>query len=75
MKTVIVYTPSVKPPAPSTLHQTGTPLPRPDADPEGWYALPKIVIQGELLGERQVKLGCTLSLAKPVSKQLLLPIF
>lgn len=66
VKTLIVYTPSVKPPVPSTLHQTCTPLPRPDADPEGWYALPKMVIQGELLGERQVELGCTLSLAKPL---------
>lgn len=66
VKTVIVYTPSVKPPVPSSLHQTGTPLPRPDVDPEGWYALPKLIIKGELLGERQVELGCTLSLAKPL---------
>jgi len=62
--------PTQKPPAPSHLRReayaNGSPVPGPDADPEGWFTLPPAVIAGKLFHNEHAEVTATLSLAKPL---------
>ncbi|KIM35167.1 hypothetical protein M413DRAFT_449876 [Hebeloma cylindrosporum] len=78
--TNIAYLPVLKP-LPFSLkrreaYETNALPPGPLQDPEGWFALPKSVIKGQL-GGRQVQVDCTLHLATPLcyTRGSLIPCF
>lgn len=61
----VAYVPDITP-APFSLlrnyaYGENTPLPGPEIDPEGWYALPTASIRGRLFSERMVKLRSSVS--------------
>ncbi|KAI0766530.1 hypothetical protein BC629DRAFT_1538465 [Irpex lacteus] len=78
LDTSVNYTPLVQPPPPSVLRQNAysanSPIPAPDADPEGWHSLPSLTFEGKLFNDRVITFKYTLSLAKPVRyKQAISP--
>ncbi|KAF7303836.1 hypothetical protein MIND_00613500 [Mycena indigotica] len=46
--------------------QTNRTIPGPFEDPEGWKALEPVIITGKTFGMREVKVKCTIFLAKPL---------
>ncbi|KAK0204943.1 hypothetical protein DFS33DRAFT_1258145 [Desarmillaria ectypa] len=64
--------------SPSPLRQLalieGSPLPGPNIDPEGWQTLEPIKVSGVLFHTKRVEVGCTLSIAKPLSYAVRSPI-
>ncbi|KLO17422.1 hypothetical protein SCHPADRAFT_937117 [Schizopora paradoxa] len=70
LKQNIGYTPLVKPPKPSALrlqaYKDKTPIPGPDADPEGWKSFPPVEIKGELFKAKNVTALYSLAIATPL---------
>ncbi|KAI0752587.1 hypothetical protein C8Q80DRAFT_1342136 [Daedaleopsis nitida] len=68
--TVFGYCPIIRPEAPSVARQlaymNNTPLPGPEADPDGWKCLEPLHIRGSVFSTRNVDAICTLALAKPL---------
>ncbi|KAM5546092.1 hypothetical protein V8D89_000218 [Ganoderma adspersum] len=69
--TVFGYLPIIRPGPPSMARQLAylenTPLPGPDADPDGWHCLEPLPIRGSVFSTREVDARCTFALAKPLS--------
>ncbi|KAH7925634.1 hypothetical protein BV22DRAFT_1128866 [Leucogyrophana mollusca] len=70
IRTVINFTPLIRPDPPSLLRQISyqehSPLLGPDQDPDGWHTLPAVGTAGRIFNDRNVEVKCTLSLAKPL---------
>ncbi|KAG5636658.1 hypothetical protein H0H81_007277 [Sphagnurus paluster] len=71
LSTNFAYIPNIVPAPPSELrrlaYDQGLPIFSPEGDPEGWKVLPKIVVEGILFDTQQVKVECTLAIAKPLT--------
>ncbi|KAI1792706.1 hypothetical protein LXA43DRAFT_311003 [Ganoderma leucocontextum] len=69
--TVVGYLPIIRPGPPSMARQLAylenTPLPGPDADPDGWHCLDPLQVRGSVFSTREVDARCTFALAKPLS--------
>ncbi|TBU30407.1 hypothetical protein BD311DRAFT_659291 [Dichomitus squalens] len=71
VSTIIGYIPIIRPEAPSIARQIAylenTPLPGPEADPEGWHCLEPLQVRGSVFSTREVDAKCTFALAKPLT--------
>ncbi|KIY66486.1 hypothetical protein CYLTODRAFT_377683 [Cylindrobasidium torrendii FP15055 ss-10] len=71
IRTVVAYMPRSRPPPPSELrslaYNESTSIPGPDVDPDGWRTLPPCTFYGKTGENAQLKVKCTLWLARPLS--------
>ncbi|KAH7909498.1 hypothetical protein BJ138DRAFT_1155089 [Hygrophoropsis aurantiaca] len=62
-----VTQPALPSPMLQKAYRENLPIMGPEADPEGWYVLPAVRVSGTVFGAKQVEIGCTLAIAKPLS--------